>query len=165
MTDASLDAPTNGTDPVVEAVLRAHRALVGITVRSLSAVNEDVTLPQFRTLVVIAERGPQTVSALADHLAVHASTMTRMCNRLVSRGMVSREPSAADRREVVIALSPLGASVVDRVVRARQDANDAAVARVPAAERDMVIRALDTFAAGAGGADQVASEAMAGYIS
>ena len=66
-----------------------------ITARSLSSVNEDVTLPQFRSLVVLATAGPQTVSALADRLAVHASTMTRMCNRLVTRGLVVRAPSAS----------------------------------------------------------------------
>ena len=108
MSGEILDMPDATADPVVDALLRASRALVAITARSLSAVNEDVTLPQFRSLVVLATAGPQTVSALADRLAVHASTMTRMCNRLVDRGLVVRAPSAVDRREVVIALTDDG---------------------------------------------------------
>ena len=83
--------PDAAADPVVDALLRreprARRRSPRVARRS---VNEDVTLPQFRSLVVLATAGPQTVSALADRLAVHASTMTRMCNRLVTRGLVVR---------------------------------------------------------------------------
>ena len=56
--------------------------------QATALVNDEVTLPQFRSLVVLSTAGPQTVSALADRLAVHATTMTRMCNRLVTRGLV-----------------------------------------------------------------------------
>ena len=76
--------------------------------RALSSVSDEVTLPQLRTLVVVSLQGPQTVSALAERLDVHASTMTRMCSRLVARGLVVRTPSALDRREVVIELTATG---------------------------------------------------------
>ena len=137
-------------DPVVDALLRASRALVAITARSLSSVNEEVTLPQFRTLVVLATRGPQTVSALADSLAVHASTMTRMCNRLVTRDLVVRAPSAVDRREVLITLSTSGAALVDEVMQARRRELDAVVQRMDPGDRVAVVNALRTFAVAAG---------------
>src|SRR5262249_966248 len=108
--------PGEATDPIVDAVVRASRALVGITVRALASVSDEVTLPQLRTLVVVSLQGPQTVSALAERLDVHASTMTRMCNRLVTRGLVARTPSALDRREVVIELTPPGQGLVDAVM-------------------------------------------------
>jgi DNA-binding MarR family transcriptional regulator len=137
-------------DPVVDAVLRASRALVSITSASLSAVNEDVTLPQFRSLVVLATAGPQTVSALADRLAVHASTMTRMCNRLVSRGLVVRAPSAVDRREVVIALTGTGTSVVENVMAARRRKLSEVVEAMGDDDRIAVVVALNKFAQAAG---------------
>ena len=59
------------TDPVVDAVVRASRALVGITVRALSSVTDEVTLPQLRTLTVVSLQGAQTVSTLAERLDVH----------------------------------------------------------------------------------------------
>ena len=43
-------------------------ALVGITVRALNSVSDEVTLPQLRTLVVVSLQGPQTVSALAERV-------------------------------------------------------------------------------------------------
>lgn len=143
----------DAADSVVDAVLRASRALVAITARSLASVNEEVTLPQFRTLAVLSTRGPQTVSALADHLAVHASTMTRMCNRLVTRGLVVRAPSAIDRREVVVTLSAAGSSLVDGVMQSRRRELAAVVDRLTEDERRAVVQALGTFANAAGEED------------
>ena len=150
MSADSLDMHDTNADPVVEAVLRASRALVSITTRSLAAVNQDVTLAQFRSLVVLASTGPQTVSALADRLAVHASTMTRMCNRLVTRGLVVRAPSAVDRREVVIALTSMGTSVVESVMATRRRELDEVVRRMGDDDRVAVVTALNKFAKAAG---------------
>jgi len=150
MNGDTLDMPDGAADPVVDALLRASRALVGITARSLASVNGEVTLPQFRSLVVLATAGPQTVSALADRLAVHASTMTRMCNRLVTRGLVVRAPSAVDRREVVIALSKTGTSVVEDVMTARRRELDQVLQRIGDDDRRAVVVVLDKFARAAG---------------
>ena len=44
-------------EPAVQALMLASRALVGLTVRALAEVGADVTIPQFRTLVVMSTRG------------------------------------------------------------------------------------------------------------
>jgi DNA-binding MarR family transcriptional regulator len=137
-------------DAVVDALLRASRALTGITARSLSSVNEEVTLAQFRTLQALSTHGSQTVTALAEHLDVHASTMTRMCSRLVTRGLVMRVPSAVDRREVVIQLSGTGSELVNDVMQSRRSEFDAIVQRMSLDEQHAVIDALDAFANAAG---------------
>jgi len=137
-------------DAVVDALLRASRALTGITARSLSSVNEEVTLAQFRTLQEISTRGSQTVTALAEHLDVHASTMTRMCSRLVTRGLVVRVPSAVDRREVVIQLSGAGSKLVNDVTQSRHSEFEAIVQRLSLDEQHAVIDALDAFVNAAG---------------
>jgi DNA-binding MarR family transcriptional regulator len=133
-------------DAVVDALLRASRALTGITARSLSSVNEEVTLAQFRTLQALSTHGPQTVTALAEHLDVHASTMTRMCSRLVTRGLVVRLPSAVDRREVVIELSGSGTELVNEVTESRRREFALIVERLSIDEQQAVIDALDAFA-------------------
>jgi DNA-binding MarR family transcriptional regulator len=145
--------PGETTDPVVDAVVRASRSLVGITVRALASVSDEVTLPQLRTLVVVSSQGAQTVSALADRLDVHASTMTRMCSRLVSRGLVERKPSALDRREVVIVLTAQGQGLVDEVMDKRRRDIDAVVRRMSAEDRDRVISALELFSEAADAPD------------
>ena len=137
--------PIEPTEPIVDAVVRASRALVGITVRALASVSNEVTLPQLRTLVVVSTQGPQTVSSLADRLDVHASTMTRMCSRLVARGLVARKPSALDRREVVIELTAQGQGLVDEVTDKRRREIDAVVRHMSPDDRDRVVTALDLF--------------------
>jgi DNA-binding MarR family transcriptional regulator len=144
------DVPDAAVDPYVESLLRASRALMSITARSLASVSDEVTLPQFRSLVVLSTAGPQTVSTLADRLAVHASTMTRMCNRLVTRGLVVRVPSSVDRREVVIALTEMGTSVVENVMAARRRELDQVVQRMGAEDRAAAIVALNKFAEAVG---------------
>src|SRR5207244_1392780 len=139
-------------DVVVDAVVRASRALVGITIRALASVSDEVTLPQLRTLVVVSLQGPQTVSALADRLDVHASTMTRMCSRLVARGLVVRTPSAIDRREVVIELTGQGQSLVNVVMDKRHREVDAVVRRMTPEDRKRVVSALELFSEARGGA-------------
>ncbi len=143
---AMTEDPIQNTDPMVDAVVRASRALVGITVRALASVSDEVTLPQLRTLVVVSQHGAQTVSSLADRLDVHASTMTRMCSRLVSRGLVERRPSPLDRREVVIVLTALGQRLVDEVTDKRRHEIDAVVRHMSADDRDRVVAALELFA-------------------
>jgi len=138
------EAPST-PDVVVDMLMRATQALGSVTARSLGLVNEDVTLAQFRTLVVLATRGPQTVTALAEHLDVHASTMTRMCTRLVARDLVSRVPSLVDRREVVITPSASGSTLVEAVMTHRRDEFETIVSRLTDAEQNALIESVEAF--------------------
>jgi DNA-binding MarR family transcriptional regulator len=107
---------------VVDALLAASRVFVGLAARSLAALDEDVTLPQFRTLVVLVSRGPQRVVDLAQELAVTSSTATRMCNRLVRKGLVNRQARSDDRRVAWITLTARGRDLVGDVTRRRREA-------------------------------------------
>src|SRR5438105_8412967 len=107
-------------DAVTDAVLVASRALVAIAARSLGAVEHDLTLPQYRALVVLANRGPQLVGALAEQLDVNPSTATRLCDRLVRKNLILRRTASTSRREIEVELSPQGGEVVDRVARRRR---------------------------------------------
>jgi DNA-binding MarR family transcriptional regulator len=138
------------TEPVVDAVLGASRALVAVAARSIAAVEPGVTLPQYRTLVVLASRGPQNVGALADELGVHPSTVSRMCDRLERRGLIERTMSAASRREVSIALTRTGRALLERVTTVRREALADIVGRVPTELRPGMVTALRAFSAAAG---------------
>ena len=129
---------------------RASRVLVAVATRSLAAVDEEVTLPQYRALVVLASRGPQRPTELAEALSVHPSTITRLCDRLVSRMLVQRAGSSANRREVSIRLTSKGRSIVDAVTERRRVEIGAIVARIPERERATMVRALHTLGEAAG---------------
>jgi hypothetical protein len=63
------------------------RVLVGLAARSIAQVDEEVTLPQFRTLVLLVSRGPQRVVDLAGELSVR--TGLHMRRREVARSRSS----------------------------------------------------------------------------
>ena len=118
-------------DLVTDAVLTASRALVGVAARSLAVVDPEVTLPQYRALVVLASRGPRLVGELAEALGIHPSTATRLCDRLVVKKLVTRTTGRDNRRETTISLSVKGRRLVDRVTVLRRREIEAIVERVP----------------------------------
>ena len=137
-------------EDVVDGVLRASRALVAVAARSIAQVDDTVTLPQFRTLVALAARGPQNMSVLAAELDVHGSTATRMCDRLVGKGLIGREVSTESRREVEVRLTPAGRRLLQKVTTARRRAIGQIVANVPKELRDGMVDALQAFGEAAG---------------
>jgi DNA-binding MarR family transcriptional regulator len=138
------------TVELVDAALGVTRVLVAVAARSLAGLAEDVTLAQFRALVVLGTEGPQRVADLATELAVNASTATRMCDRLVRKSLVTRSRTAADRRTVLIALSDVGLQLVAEVNDRRRVEIAAIAERIPPAGRRQLVDALRAFAQYAG---------------
>ncbi|WP_329455144.1 MarR family winged helix-turn-helix transcriptional regulator [Streptomyces sp. NBC_01497] len=60
--------------------------------------------------------GPLTPSALAASVMIGSAALTNRVDRLVARGLVSREAVPGDRRSLHIALTDAGRELVDRVV-------------------------------------------------
>ncbi len=58
----------------VQPFLLASRALVAVAARSVDEVQSDLTLPQYRALVVLGSRGGLKVTVLADEVGVHAAS-------------------------------------------------------------------------------------------
>ncbi len=140
----------DSNDELVDAVLRASRALVAVAARSIAQVDDTVTLPQYRALVALTARGPQRVSDLAEELGVHPSSATRMCDRLVRTGFVDREVSAGSRREVEVTLTSAGRGLLDRVTAVRRREIGSIVHDVPAPLRSALVEGLQAFSDAAG---------------
>lgn len=137
-------------DQVTDALLTASRALVAVAARSIAAVDADVTLPQYRALVVLAEHGASRVGELADALGTHPSTATRMCDRLVARRLVRRNVDRSNRRETLVTLTIRGQEIVRRVSEVRRAEIHRIVDRIPPGPRAATVIALGTFAEAAG---------------
>lgn len=132
---------------VIDAVLLASRALVGVAARSLAEVEDEdeVTLPQFRALVVLATR-ERNLGELAEALDVHPSSATRLCTRLEAKGLITRRPGTRSRRELLVSLTRDGQTLVDRVTRSRRREIARIVARIPEREQRVLVHALGVFA-------------------
>ncbi|MCQ4080937.1 MarR family transcriptional regulator [Streptomyces sp. RB6PN25] len=134
-----------GADEVVTAVLTASRLLVAVSARSLASVEEALTLPQFRMLVVLDSRGAMNISRLGEHLDVIPSTAMRMVDRLVGAGMLARTANPANRREILIDLTDAGRRVVHQATEHRRDEIARIVAAMPSDQRAGLIEALNAF--------------------
>jgi DNA-binding MarR family transcriptional regulator len=135
-------APGTLPSSMVDAVLSASRVFVAIATRSLADTAEEVTLAQYRTLVVLASRGPQTLAGLASNIAVTPATATRMCDRLVRKGLIRRTHERGDRRAIRLDLTTSGRSLVDTVTRRRRKEIQSLLKSIPAAEQSAVVDAL-----------------------
>jgi DNA-binding MarR family transcriptional regulator len=144
-TGYSTRAAVTSADAVTDAVLAASRLLVGLSARSIASVDDSITMPQFRLLVVLSTRGPLKLTILAEYLDVKPPTATRMIDRLVAAGLVDRQISPVSRREVVLDLTDAGASVVARVTQQRRREIARIVNKMPERQRAALVDAFDAF--------------------
>ncbi|ANS28666.1 hypothetical protein R1CP_19920 [Rhodococcus opacus] len=151
MHDTSHPTGQETTGAITEAEWTASRLLVTLSARSIAAVDETITVAQFRVLVVLDTRGPLSAAALAHYLALRLPTATRMVERLVQAGLLSREPTKTSRRGASIELTTRGRGVVGEVTDHRRREIGAVVKYLPGERRhdlapspDLVIRATPT---------------------
>lgn len=129
-------------------VLAASRVLVGIAARTVPDPDE-VTLAQFRALVLLEAHGELNPGALAELLGVERSTTTRLCDRLVAKGLVERAPRE-NRREVGIAVTRAGASLVAEAAGRRRAEIRTILGTLSPAGRARVAAALRELSQAAG---------------
>lgn len=134
----------------VDAALQAADVMMRVAARSVSEVEDIVTSPQLRVLVMIATRGPQTLGGVAAELGVHASNATRTCEKLVRLGLVERTEDPDDRRFVRVGLTAEGSSLVQRVIGHRRSALADVLAVMEPAERAAAVASFRAFASAAG---------------
>ncbi len=126
-------------------MVTASRLLIAVSASSIAAVDETITIPQFRMLVVLRTRGAMKQSVLADHLSVNPSTINRMVERLIAAGLVDRQVNPESRREVVLDLTETGRRTVIRVTQQRRREIARIVARMPVHRRTQLVEALEAF--------------------
>lgn len=75
----------------------------------------ELTMPQWHMMVAVRRFGSPSLKELAQALQVSAPSASTMVDRLVEMGMLTREPSHVDRREVVVGLSETGHAMAARM--------------------------------------------------
>lgn len=138
----STDAGADLQAEILAALLAVNRTFVAVATKALAGLDPDVTLPQFRTLVLLDAQGPMTVSALADALGVVPSTATRMCDRLVAKELVRRTVDRHNRRQVTITLAAAGRRLITASTRRRRRELARILDALPAGQQKRVAAAL-----------------------
>lgn len=138
-----------GQTEVVDAVLAASRVFVAVASNALAGLSPEVTLPQFRALVLLDARGTMTVAELAAELGVAPSTASRMCDRLVTKKLVRRALDPADRRRMRLTLHAAGRDLIAASTKRRKQQIARLLKTIPPAERTRLSAALQVLIAAA----------------
>jgi MarR family transcriptional regulator, organic hydroperoxide resistance regulator len=75
-----------------------------------------LSIDMWRVLAALSNNGSQRQVDLAGMTSIDASTMSRLVSRLVRIGLATRSRSETSSREVVVALSPKGRALVQRLI-------------------------------------------------
>ncbi|HEY7024168.1 MAG TPA: MarR family transcriptional regulator [Candidatus Limnocylindrales bacterium] len=105
----------------VNALERIVVASVAITARALSDVAPELTLVQWRVLVLIDRPGGLTVGAIAAELESKIAAVSRLLGRLRSRGLIDTRRDLTDARLVYVSLTDAGMDLRTRVLDRRRD--------------------------------------------
>jgi DNA-binding MarR family transcriptional regulator len=136
------------TSPDLERQLRELEACFDrfqrLMMRSMAPPATDVELsPQnTRALVTLADRGPLTMTDLAEMLGVPLSTATRIVERLIDKGLAIRSRIEDDRRVVRVDLSAEGNRLHQIFLEHRRAASRVMLAPLTHGEREIFIELM-----------------------
>lgn len=133
------------TDSEVDAFQRATRDLIGVALHSLEVLDGEVSLPQFRMMLVLDELGETASSRVAAALGLNASSVTRLVDRLCASGHVARGTDARNRSMVTLALTEHGRDVVHKVLEWRHRELGRILSRLDTDERAATAAGLASF--------------------
>ena len=137
------DATTSPDD--AEVLLQASKVIGAVIAHSLANVDEQVSAPGMRVLVLVQAKGSLNMSAVAEGLGVNASSASRTCDRLVNAGLLDRRDDATDRRQVSLKLTANGRRFVRTMLDERRAVLVAVVEAMPPRAQKSLVAGLAAF--------------------
>jgi DNA-binding MarR family transcriptional regulator len=134
----------------VAALQDATRVLAGVALRSVDVLQGAVSLPQLRVLAVLADLGQAWSARVATALGLERSTITRLVDRLVAAGHVTRVMDPSNRSAVILELTASGRGLVADVAAWRQAELQRILLRLEPADRATLTAALRSLVQAAG---------------
>ena len=108
-TPSSLRTPIAAPDIAARLRLSATRLARRLRQESGAGLSPS----QQSALAVIANHGPLTLGALAEHERVAPPSITKVVSKLECDGLVTRTPDPSDRRICRVAISPDGEALLE----------------------------------------------------
>lgn len=132
----------------IERMARLYPLLMGRmgAVRALVHEGMDLSYNQYKTLLTIADRQGGSLGDLARELEVAPSSASQMVDRLVGEGLVHREQDAANRRQLILRLTPQGERLIAELQRGILQGYEKLLARLAPGEQEDLVQAFETIA-------------------
>ena len=125
-----------------------HKAVKGLVQRYQCRDRNDIccygiSVSQCYTLEVLEEHGTLPMQALAERLQLAISTVTRIVDQLVDKGLAERQNAPWDRRVCQVHLTKAGARLLSTIQAELLSRAEAILQRLPAEARAHVIWAVE----------------------
>ncbi|MHA7276315.1 MarR family winged helix-turn-helix transcriptional regulator [Arthrobacter sp. HLT1-21] len=136
-------------DPEQAAVINAAIRTIGMRHRSLAGAKLaeiGLSLGQEMLLKELFAKGPRTQSQLSTAACCEPPTITSAVKKMEANGLVTRSPSSADRRAMIVELTPTGEAVIADLERLWQELADETVAGLEHTELQNLIATLNDLA-------------------
>jgi DNA-binding MarR family transcriptional regulator len=113
-----------------EAADGLHERIIGAQRRVFRAMRAgafpdwaklDLSMAQLKVLMRVACGLRQSLGGVAQDLGISPPTASHLVDRLVRQGLVERREDPEDRRRVLLATTPLGEDLVERLRRAGEE--------------------------------------------
>ncbi len=101
-----VDAPLHLDNQLCFALYSTNLALHKLYRQLLAPLN--LTYPQYLVMLVLWEKDDVTVSDIGERLFLDSATLTPLLKRLESAGLLIRQRSRQDERQVIVTLSDSG---------------------------------------------------------
>ena len=115
--------PILGNADLASGIERLLTSGIGITARAIDQTADaaELTLVQWRVLVIASQTDGLRIGKLAAHLGISIPSASRLVRRIEAQGLVTATRADDDRRATNIALTKAGRVIVDAVVRCRRE--------------------------------------------
>lgn len=108
-------------------------------------VAAGLSLPQIKALGHLSHHGRRSVGEIAHGLGVSLPSASDVVDRLVERGLAERGANPADRRQVLVWLTPEAERFKTELSTLRRAQLRAALDRLEPAERPVFVRSLEVL--------------------
>jgi MarR family 2-MHQ and catechol resistance regulon transcriptional repressor len=129
-------------------LMKAHRTLQRLAIRSIES--SEAGLSDFAVLEMLLNKGPQPVNEIGRRIELTSGAITTAVDRLESRGLVTREAHATDRRARIVRLTARGEEQAAEVFAGHKATMDRAASGLSKAERTTLIQLLKKLGTSAG---------------
>lgn len=124
-------------------LIKAFHSMMAFTDRTLA--DSGLGQSEFRILEALLHKGPMPVNVVGPRVFLTPGSISVAVDRLLKRGLVTRTGSADDRRVRVVALTPSGRRLIEKVFAAHSAQVDSLAHVLSAKERRQIARGLKTL--------------------
>jgi DNA-binding MarR family transcriptional regulator len=109
---------SSSEDELAGEVVALLRDLLHALLRSSipAWVDLQLTLPQLRTVFLIAHNQTSSVMQISQQLGIGEPTASHLIDKLVQAGLIQRSDDPQDRRRARVQLSPDGENLIERLL-------------------------------------------------